>query len=175
MQRGKDQVWRSASVVVRSEDGRMSADIRDVTAALSLNTVAEAMPFIESALGRDVVTPPVALDSEVTYAYAWTFNGKPQVGFDMMLPGLTGRGYERTMGFGFGAGLDFSLGCGGEFDPFDVDLGGTPGVMDSTTGTSQVIWPATLDDRNATYSVHGNYVPKEEVLEIARTMAVSQP
>ena len=176
MARGRHQVWRSASLVVGSEDGRVTVDIRDATEATEIREFADVMPFVESALGRAVSVPPVPVDANVGWVYAWNYNGGAQTGFDVEVPVETSNGLKtKTLGFGFGEDLDFSLGCGGEVSPYAVDLGGVPAVADSSAGTNQVIWPATMERRQGTYSVHGYQVPKEKVIDIARTMASSTP
>jgi hypothetical protein len=81
----------------------------------------------------------------------------------------------KDMGFGFGDDLDFSLGCGGEVNPLEIELGSVPALVDTSYKTHQVIWPSTLDARTGAYSVYGSNIPKEEIVEIARSMAVSSP
>lgn len=172
------QQWLRADIEVAATNGRVAADVVNATEPQPLTSLAAAVAFSETALGRDVVAPAVPPGSKFRRMslYAWTYNGSQQIAFSAKVPFETAAGTKmKNMGFGYGDDLDFSLGCGGEVDPQEIDLGGTPALVDKSGDTDQVIWPSTLDARTGTYSVHGYDMRKEEVIDVARQMAVSSP
>ena len=103
-------------------------------------------------------------------AYAW--DGRATATVHLVLPG---EGPERTVSLAFGD-VSFSLGCGGENDPEEQDVGGEPGLFDrigrGVLATRQILWPGTLKRRDiGRFSVYGQ-VPRETLTAVAESMTV---
>jgi hypothetical protein len=92
----------------------------------------------------------------------------------MLLPKTEGEKYRRSLNIAYGD-VSFNMGCGGEMNPYEGEIGGTPALFDSmgdgAFDTRQVLWPGTLDARDiGTYSVYGE-LPEVELRAIAESMA----
>ena len=176
-ERAEDQWWRSAAMELSAERQRLTVDVTELSALRPIETMGDAVTFVETALGRDVVAPPMSLDTRLANdLWATSYDGNREISFATESGPVAGRrGREQTLSFGYGDQLDFTLGCGGEVNPEAILLGATPAVMDSSSGTHQVIWPSTMEHRAGLYSVYGYGFAKSEIAEVARQMASSSP
>jgi hypothetical protein len=173
----RTHVYQRVSVGVKTKHGRLIATPETVGSAVKIDSIAEAVSFVEASLGRDVPDPVglpagTVIDQSRWSLTGWSWGRDSYAQFAVKAP-LGGSGAGRNLEkltFGFGSTVDFSLGCGGEVDPEETQLGSIPAMTDHSGSTNQVIWPATFEDRNATSTVFGE-VPKTVVVDIARAMA----
>jgi hypothetical protein len=172
----KRHAYQHVSVTVTTKAGRLIARPEAVGPTEQIDSIADAVSFVEAALGRDVPDPrglPTGsvVDQSRWSLTSWSWGRDTYAQFAVKAPITGSRGNRKIeqLTFGFGSTVDFSLGCGGENDPEETTLGSTPAMTDHSGGRNQVIWPATFEDRRATSTVFGS-VPKEVVVDIARAM-----
>jgi hypothetical protein len=168
--------YQRVSVGVTTKSGRLIATPEAVGSAVTIDSISDAVLFVETTLDRDVPDPVglpagTVIDQSRWSLTAWSWGRDSYAQFAVKAPIKGSRGGRdlEQLTFGFGSSVDFSLGCGGENDPEETTLGAVPAMTDHSGRTNQVIWPATFEDRNATSTVFGE-VPKGMVVDIARAM-----
>lgn len=173
----RTHVYQRVSIGVKTENGRLIATPETVGSAVKVDSIADAVSFVETILGRDVPDPVglpagTVIDQSRGSLTAWSWGRDSYAQFAVKAPVTGSRGNHKIerLTFGFGSSVDFSSECGEEVDSEETTLGSTPALTAHSGRTNQVIWPATLKDRDATSTVFGD-VPREVVLNIARAMA----
>lgn len=173
--------YRDAALLVGdTQDRRIEVDLQSTSPKHRLESLEDAKAFITSVMGDELefVWPsylPAGIELNARWpvdAYSW--DGQTTVTVHMLLPKIEGEKYRRSLNLSYGD-VNFSLGCGGENDPEEGEVGGEPGLFDhigrGPQATRQVLWPATLLHRDTgKYSVYGQ-VSRETLEKVAGSMA----
>lgn len=171
-----DFAYRHLDLAIReTRDGRVTVDARPRSDIEPIVTIEDVQSMFSDVLGDRFAWPDLPAGTQLSKGWPvsmWSYGGDTQMSVQLTVP-TSGR--DEDLGIAFG-NVDFSLGCGGELDPDDGTLSGTPAVFDSISPETkyernQVIWPATVQDRSdAFYSVYGS-LSRAEVARIAESMA----
>lgn len=180
--RGSGFAYRSVLVdVADTDDGRVVADPSPTSAVEPIRTVEDARAMLEQILGPDFKWPtflPEGAELNPEWPiYAYSYGDYEQASVNFVIPDPDGKG---TKSFSLSYGdVDFSLGCGGENDPEEGEVGEEPALFDHISykdgrggrvRTDQLLWPATFADRSkAFYSVYGD-LGRATITRIAASM-----
>jgi WD40-like Beta Propeller Repeat len=182
----KDRKYRFQNArldLTRTKDGRVEADVTATSDDAPLETVADAKTFLSEILDGDpAFVWPTYLPEGTRLNERWPVDayrwGSSMVAtVHLTVPHVEGESYDRTINVAYGD-VSFSLGCGGENNPEESEVGEEPGLYDHVGqgpgGTRQILWPATMDQRDlASYSVYGEG-PREMLQRVAESMAAQR-
>lgn len=163
-----------------TDDGRIEGAAYAISPAYPLETIEDAKRFLSGVVGEELsFIWPTYLPEGVRLDKRWpvdaySYDGSTTATIRMELPREEGERFARSMSISYGD-VNFGLGCGGEVDPEETEVGEEPGLFDQTgegpRHTRQILWPGTLDARDiGIYSVYGE-MPREELEKIAASMA----
>ena len=173
--------FRHVRVIIdEADDERVVADVEPISAPQTLNTIEDAKAFVAEVMGEELAFAwPTDLPEGVELNQKWpvdaySWDGRTTATIHMLLPKDDGEKYRRSLNIAYGD-VSFSLGCGGEIDPEEGEIGGGPALFDQTGegdfDTRQVLWPGTLEERDiGTYSVYGE-LPAADLTAVAESMA----
>lgn len=174
--------WRYQHAIARftrTDDGRLEARVTPKSEPRALETVADAKRFLSEVVGDERFEWPSYIPEEAKLnprwpvdAYSW--DGDMTATAHLVLPRIEGQRQRRSVHIAFGD-VSFSLGCGGENNPEEQPVGKEPGLFDHIGSgewtTRQILWPATMDQRDTGfYSVYGE-LPRDELLRVAGSMS----
>jgi hypothetical protein len=180
---GGSYSFRNINVILdETDDERVEADVEAISAPRALETIEDAKAFVADVMGDELAFVwPTHLPEGTRLNLEWpvdaySWDGRTTAPIHMLLPKADGEKYDRTLNVAYGD-VSFSLGCGGEMDPYEGEINGRPALFDhmgdDEFATRQVLWPGTLDARDiGTYSVYGE-LPEAELKAIAESMAGS--
>lgn len=165
--------------ILRRGNGVLGAKLHSASRPHPLRTIDDAKAFVAAVVGDAVafrwpasIPPGTKLNQRWPVdAYSWDGDGVATV--HLLVPDPD-RKWQRSLHISYGD-VSFSLGCGGENNPEEGEVGEEPALYDAIDGgrmaTRQVLWPATLKARDtAIYSVYGE-MPRAELERIARSMS----
>ena len=180
----KDGQYRYQQVVTeltRTRDQRIEATVDAISRPRPLRTIEDARRFVTELDGGQLeVAWPSYLPDGVKLNQRWpvdaySWDGHTTATIHLIVPG-EGAWHGRTLNLAFGD-VSFNLGCGGENDPEEQDVGGQAGLFDhigrGAGATRQILWPATLEQRDiGRFSVYGE-VSRETLVTIAESMVAN--
>lgn len=165
--------------LTRTDDGRLEGTATAISPEYPLETIEDAKRFLSEMVGEEMAFVwPTYLPAGVTLDDKWpvdaySYGGSTTATIHLKLPREETDKFRRSMSIAYGD-VGFGLGCGGEIDPQETQVGGRPAMFDQTgegpQHTRQILWPGTLDERDVgIYSVYGQ-LPETEIHRIAESM-----
>lgn len=165
--------------LTKTDDGRLEGAATAISPEYPLDTIEDAKRFLSEMVGEEMsFVWPTYLPAGVTLNKDWpvdaySYDGSTTATIHLELPREDDDRFRRTMSIAYGD-VGFNLGCGGEIDPQETQVGSSPALFDQTgegpRHTRQILWPGTIDERDVgTYSVYGQ-LPQAEIERIAESM-----
>jgi len=153
---------------VGSRRGRLTVTPRPRADLAELHSLSDAALAIDTMLDAEVVAPESLPGGQVLDSIsAWGGSGY----ISTKLPKNNGGDGGGTIELSYGD-VSFYGGCGGgSGKPRPITVGDQPALFDKIGSVRQVIWPAAPGDKKqARFSVYGNGVSRDELLEVAESI-----